>query len=74
MQTIKEQDWKTLPESAQKEAYDFFLFIKQRYAIQTGKEKAETIAFSNHNAITIDEWLDDKEDDLWKQILQCCFM
>lgn len=66
MQTIKEQDWKTLPESAQQEAYVCFLFIKQRYAKQTDNEKAETIAFSNHSANTIDEWLDDKEDDVWK--------
>ncbi len=48
MQLIKEHDWKTLPESAQQEVYDFFLFIKQRYVKQKGQEKAETIAFSNH--------------------------
>lgn len=64
MQTIKEQDWKTLPEPAQQEVYDFFLFIKQRYAKKTDQE--ETIAFSNHSANTINEWLDDKEDDVWK--------
>lgn len=32
---INEQDWNRLPESAQQEVYDFFLFIKQRYAKQT---------------------------------------
>ena len=31
MQLIKEQDWQTLPESAQQEVYDFFVFIKQRH-------------------------------------------
>ncbi|GFO73733.1 hypothetical protein BJAS_P4731 [Bathymodiolus japonicus methanotrophic gill symbiont] len=66
MPLIKEHDWKALPESAQQEVYDFFLFIKQRYAKQTDQEKAETIAFSNHSENTIDEWLDDKEDDVWK--------
>ena len=66
MQFIKEQDWTTLPESAQQEVYDFFLFIKQRYAKQRDQEKAEITAFSNHSANTIDEWLDDKEDDVWK--------
>jgi len=30
MQLIKEQDWQTLPEPAQQEVYDFFIFIKQR--------------------------------------------
>jgi len=30
---------------------------------QTNQDNSETIAFSNHTANTIDEWLDDKEDD-----------
>jgi hypothetical protein len=30
MQLIKEQEWQSLPESAQQEVYDFFVFIKQR--------------------------------------------
>ena len=64
MQLIKEQDWKTLPEPAQQEVYDFFLFIKQRYGKKT--DQAEIIALSSHSANTIDEWLDDKEDDGWK--------
>jgi hypothetical protein len=66
MQLIKEQDWQTLPESAQQEVYDFFIFIKQRYAKQTNQDQLETMAFSNHSANTIDEWLDDKEDAVWK--------
>ena len=32
MQTITEQEWQTLPEPAQQECYDFFLFLKQRYS------------------------------------------
>ena len=32
MQTITEQEWQTLPEPAQQEIYDFFLFLKQRYS------------------------------------------
>jgi hypothetical protein len=31
MHAINEQDWITLPEQAQQEVYDFFIFIKQRY-------------------------------------------
>lgn len=67
MQLIKEQEWQALPESAQKNVYDFFLFIKQRYGKSTGlEEQAELTTFSNHSANTITEWLDDKEDDVWK--------
>jgi len=43
--------------------YDFIIFIKQHYAKKTNQDNSETIAFSNHTANTIDEWLDDKEDD-----------
>ena len=67
MQLISEQEWQSLPESAQKNVYDFFLFIKQRYGKSTdAEEQAELTAFSNHSANTITEWLDDKEDDVWK--------
>jgi hypothetical protein len=67
MQTITEYDWQMLPEAAQREVYDFFLFIKQRYVQkQIDSDQLETLAFSNHSANTIEEWLDDKEDDVWK--------
>lgn len=69
MQAIKEQDWITLPEQAQQEVYDFFVFIKQRYdkqAEQKRSDEAETRAFSNHSANTVEQWLDDKEDEIWK--------
>jgi hypothetical protein len=68
MQTIKEQDWQTLPESAQQEVYDFFLFLKQRYAKQrqpTNANEIETMAYLNHTVNTIEQWLDDKEDEIW---------
>lgn len=51
MQAIKEQDWQTLPESAQQELYDFYIFLKQRYAKQSAPmlfDEIETVAFSNH--------------------------
>ena len=41
-----------------------FIFIKQRYAKQTNQDQSETTDFSNHSANTIDEWLDDKEDNV----------
>lgn len=59
MQVINEQDWQSLPELAQQEVYDFFLFIKQRYG-QT--DNSETIALSNHSANTVQEWLNERED------------
>jgi Fic family protein len=67
MQAIKEQDWQTLPESAQQELYDFFLFLKQRYTQQRNyTDDSETVAFSNHSANTIEQWLDETEDEIWK--------
>ena len=67
MQAIREEDWQTLPEQAQSEVYDFFLFIKQRYEKQTRQttEISEIIALSNHSAGNIKEWLSDKEDEIW---------
>ena len=69
MQAINEQDWITLPEPAQQEVYDFFVFIKQRYDKQTRQKRgdqAEALAFSNHSANTVEQWLDDREDEIWK--------
>lgn len=69
MQVIKEQDWNSLPKQAQEEIYDFYLFIKQRYENKIQHEqldKSETLAFSSHSANTVEQWLDDSEDDVWK--------
>ena len=49
MQAIDNREWQSLPEQAQQEIYDFFLFIKQRYeqqARQAKHDKAETRLFS----------------------------
>ena len=69
MQAIDNQEWQSLPEQAQQEIYDFFLFIKQRYEKRTPQvqhDEAETLLLSNHSATLIEEWLDDSEDDVWK--------
>ena len=69
MQVIKEQDWQVLPEFAQQEVYDFFVFIKQRYEQKSQKsydDEAQMRALSNHSANAVEEWLDEKEDDVWK--------
>lgn len=69
MKAIDKREWQTLPEHAQREVYDFFLFIKQRYAKDKGsaqRDRAETLLFSNHSANLVKEWLDDEEDKVWK--------
>ena len=69
MQAIDNQEWQSLPEQAQQEIYDFFLFIKQRYekqARQAQQNKTATLLFSNHSANLIEEWLDDSEDEVWQ--------
>jgi hypothetical protein len=66
MEAIREQDWQCLPMQAQQEVYDFFLFIKQRYEkMQQPIDLNETLAFSNHGAGNVEEWLSDKEDEVW---------
>lgn len=66
MQAITEQDWQTLPEYAQREIYDFFLFIRSRYAkTPLNYDVIETRAFSNHSANTIEGWLEKSEDEIW---------
>ncbi len=69
MRAIKELEWQALPEQAQREVYDFFLFIRQRCAQDNQVSEADVsdiIAYSNHSAGTIEHWLDNEEDDIWK--------
>ena len=68
MHAIEQQDWQCLPEQAQQEVYDFFLFIKQRYDKQIqeiSRDTTDTLVFSNHSASNIEEWASDKEDEIW---------
>ena len=54
---IKQQDWLTLTENAQREIYNYFLFIKQRYEIQahtvSNDNNIFTLASHNSNVLTI---------------------
>ena len=63
MQVISSQEWKSLPEHAQRELLDFFLFLKQKYA--NNEDSQETQAFSNHSAELVEDWLDSEEDKVW---------
>ena len=48
-----------MPEHAQREIHDFFLFLKTRYIKkQLNQDELETRAFANHSASTIEDWLD----------------
>ena len=64
MNVIEIQEWQALPDQAQQEVYDFFLFVKQQYLakIESGKEIR---LYSNHSANLVEEWLDDSEDTVW---------
>ena len=66
MQAISQQDWQAMPEQAQQEVYDFFLFIKQRYRSSQSPDSSETLTFSNHSANLIDDWKNEEEDAVWK--------
>jgi len=66
MKLISKEEWLAIPEQAQHEVYDFFLFIKQRYSATLTVDKNETHAFSNHSANLIDDWKMPEEDAVWK--------
>ncbi len=68
MLAINKEEWRTLPEQARQEVYDFFLFVKQRYKKKTGidPDTVETLSYSNHSANTIEDWINEEEDDIWK--------
>ena len=38
-----------------------------KQARQTQRNEAETLLFSNHSANLIEEWLNESEDEVWKQ-------
>jgi len=65
MQAIPTQAWQAMPEDAQQEVYDFFIFIEQRYSSKRSQDHNETVAFSNHSASLIEDWNSEEEDDVW---------
>ena len=82
VKAISKKEWQDLPDEAQREVYDYFKLMKQRYAkgksgthldlnrasqaVKLLKDKAETLLFSNHSANLVEDWLDDEEDEVWK--------
>jgi len=60
---------KLLPENRYRVLEDEILSVEEQQHVknclsQTNQDNSETIAFSNHSANTIEEWLDDKEEDV----------
>lgn len=65
---IKKQDWQALTEDAQREIYNYFLFIKQRYEIQAHTASNDSYEFTLANHITNNvnnELPDDDVDKIW---------
>jgi len=66
MQLIKEQEWQSLPEPAQQEVYDFFLFIKQRHEKPIEQTKKTRIFGQHRGLIEISDDFDEPlSDDFW---------
>ena len=66
MHAISKQEWQSMPEQAQQEIYNFFLFTKQKLKSDHSQDNSETIAFSNHSANLIEDWKNEDEDFVWK--------
>jgi hypothetical protein len=66
MHTIPKQEWLSIPEQAQQEVYNFFLFTKQKLKSEHKQDDSETLAFSNHSANLIEDWKNEDEDSVWK--------
>lgn len=64
---IKQQDWQALTEDAQREIYNYFLFIKQRYEIQahTASNDSDAITLASHTDTHDDELPDDDVNKIW---------
>ncbi len=58
-------DLSVLPEKAQEELYNFYLFLKQRYLIDEFKDSTENTALLSENVLAID-WNKEEEDRAWK--------
>jgi hypothetical protein len=58
-------DLSVLPEKAQEELYNFYLFLKQRYLIDEFKDSTENTALLSENVLAID-WNKEEEDKAWK--------
>lgn len=65
MDVLNQLDFSVLPENAQQELYDFFLFLKQRYKNETViKQVGETALLSEESLAK--DWDKAEEEEAWK--------
>lgn len=64
---IQQKEWQKLPESAQLEIFDYFLFIKQRYEIQSqvSKNENETFTLAHFYSNHVEYMSNDDENKIW---------
>lgn len=62
---MKSIDLSVLPEAAQQEVYDFFLFVKQRVQGPEVVSNAGDCAHLSENALAVD-WNAAEEDRAWR--------
>ena len=65
MQTIPQIDLNVLPEDAQQEVYDFYLFIKQRVSEKKIIASAGESALLSEKSLA-EDWDTKEEDEAWK--------
>ncbi len=64
---ISLQEWQELPASAQREVRDFYLLIRERYAVgKQGKAKLNETMLLSEQALAKD-WLNKEEDEAWME-------
>lgn len=65
MEAVKQIDLQGLPESAQQEVYDFYLFIKQRFSEKKIEYKVGESALLSEKSLS-EDWDRIEEDEAWK--------
>lgn len=65
MEISNQFDLSVLPEKAQKELYNYYLFLKQRYLTDKLKEDTEITALFNEDVLAKD-WNREEEDKAWE--------
>ncbi|WFE68773.1 hypothetical protein P8S54_00605 [Thiomicrospira sp. R3] len=65
IETISTKEWQTLPEHAQQEVKDFFLFIKAKYAHQSQAKQLDNEAMLLSEQALAKDWLNPEEDKAW---------
>ena len=64
---MKSIDLSVLPEAAQQEVYDFFLFVKQRVKDQEAVSNVGECAHLSENTLAVD-WNAAEEDRAWQNL------